>query len=66
MSEETYDTVGKAWIKFTHIGWDFDRVPSKKECFEAGWNAAVADMKDKAKWKDANEHVEIKQGYEVE
>lgn len=35
--------IEKAWQLFFGKGWDYRNVPSKKDCFEAGYKAGLAE-----------------------
>lgn len=55
-----------SWAKFFNKGWDYDKTPSKKECFEAGYQAAIDKLSQPEKFFIKNgEFVEFSERSDV-
>ena len=46
MNEELKDIIQIAWDKFFGAGWGIGETPSKRECFDAGYNQAFIDIQN--------------------
>jgi hypothetical protein len=47
--------IQEAWGKFFGKGWEVNQVPDKRECFEAGYTAAIEMIKSQIHQTVVNE-----------
>lgn len=40
-------TTDELWLEFFGTGWEYHKIPSKRDCFEAGFKAALKMTADK-------------------